>query len=376
MATMPAASQSPAGGGGRTLNIGMSLTATAAPAYAALGYGIQAYLQNRNDTTGGVNGYKFNINIVDNANTTQGGATSVRQLLSPKPDLLIVEATSPFVGSLNVLRSMAADIPTIVFADADKVKEAKMPSLFGTWPSYTRECMLLARYAVQTRKQTNLALLYIDNAVGQGASETCPAYMKKIGATKVTAIAIPLTTTSFASIAQKMKDSGAQGGVIIAYSPQTKGVQVAAVAMNYRPSWYGFSSLFDKNYLDLAGAAAEGTFIDSWVEPLSSDTAEVKAFTRAIRKYSPISETSLGSYGWTMGAVIVAALEQATKGGKPLTADSWMAALRQMDGLRAGLSPALTYKDDQSSVVRKVAIYQVKGGRFHAVAEAVPIPNP
>ena len=361
--------------GGRTLHIGMSLTATGAPAYAALGYGLQAYLQYRNDTTAGVNGYKFDFNIVNNANTAQGGATSVPQLLSPKPDLLVVEGSNPFVGSLEVLKSQTADLPVVAFADADKVKGANLSNLFGTWPSYARECVVLAQYAIKVKKQTNLALLYLDNAIGQGASESCPASMKALGATKVTSIAIPPTSTTFTSIATQMKQAGVEGGIFIALSPQAKGVQAAAVGIGYKPSWYGFSSLLDQQYLALAGSAAEGTILDSWIEALNEDTPEVTLFKQQIAKYSPQSETALGAYGWTLGAVVAAGVEQATKGGKALTAASWMAALRQMKDAKLGLGPSLTYAGDQSSVVRQISMYQVEGTQFVKVSDLITIPT-
>lgn len=369
----PSGGGSPAGG--RTLHIGMSLTATGAPAYAALGYGLQAYLQYRDDTTGGVNGYKFDFNIANNANTAQGGATSVPQLLNPKPDLLVVEGSNPFVGSLEVLRSQVTDLPVVAFADADKVKGANLGNLFGTWPSYARECVVLAQYAIKVKKQTNLALLYLDNAIGQGASESCPASMKTLGATKVTSIAIPPTATTFTSIATQLKQAGVEGAIFIALSPQAKGVQAASAEIGFRPAWYGFSSLLDQQYLTLAGNAAEGTILDSWIQALSEDTPEVKLFKQQIAKYSSQSETALGAYGWTLGAVLAAGVEQATAGGKALTPATWMAALRQIKDGKYGLGPSLTYAGDQSSVVRQISMYQVKGTQFVKVSDLIAIPT-
>jgi branched-chain amino acid transport system substrate-binding protein len=366
-----------AASGGTPLKVGISNPMSGAGgSYAALGQGMQAYLEYQNEQ-GGVAGHKLDVQMLDSGESSSGGATTVRKLLNDDPFMLGIVGSTPFQAASSVLKSQAPDVPVFSMGNAAVVKQANLPSAYGEYPDYTTECFYDAKYAIDNLKASKIAVVYEDDAVGQGAGKECPGFVTKSGATSVGAIAVPPTATDFGPIAAKIKSSGADTVLIYGLSSVVAGVQKAASAVGYEGNWVTFSSNFDDSYLKLAGPAAEGTYVDSWLEPVDADTPAAQLFREQIKKRAPNAQSSLGAAGWTMGAVAVHAMEQAVANGTELTTQSFTDALNQIDGESIGLAPSVSYAgDDHSTFVHSLAMYQVKDGKLVKVADPSPIPAP
>jgi branched-chain amino acid transport system substrate-binding protein len=365
------------GGGDGPIRVGISNPMSGpGGVYAPLGKGMKAYLEYQNDQ-GGIDGRKIEVEMLDSAQSASGGATSVRNLLNKEPFLLGIVGSAPFQAATSVLRAQAPDVPVFAIGNAAVVAQAKLPSAYGEYPNYTQECFFDAQYAIEQLKATKIAVVYQDDAVGQGAGKECPDFARGAGASSATAIALPPTTTDYGSIAAKVRSSGADVAMVYALAGNVAGLQKAASSQGYDGEWITFSSNFDESYLKLAGAAGEGTYVDSWLEPIDADTPAAKLFRDEIGKRATNSDSTLGAAGWTMGAVAVHAMNKVAEGGSELTQKSFTDALKQIDGESIALAPDVSYAGgDQSTFVRSLAMYRVKDGALEKVSDPAPIPTP
>lgn len=361
---------------GKTINVGLSTPLSGSGAvYAQVGQGLKAYLDFTN-ARGGVGGYKFAYSEIDNQQSATGGADSVRQLLAGTPFILGVTGSGPVGGAAPVLKSNGNGTPVFAIANAATIASSGIDNIYGIVPNYTSESLLQTKFLIDTLKAKNIAIAYEDDAVGQGAGQAVPAWAKSHGATNASAIAVPNNATNFAPYASKLKDTGAEAVEVFAISAIAAGIQKAAAAINYSPKWITISSSLDPSYLKLAGSVAEGTYVDSFTQSPDSTDADSKLFQTEMNKRVPQAASTLGGYGWSIGAIIVGGVSNATKGGRSVTRGSFLSGVNSIKGDALGLLLSVDYTGaDHSTVAKALKIYQVKNGAFVEASPLIPIPT-
>lgn len=347
-------------------------TAGAAAINSALPLGTKAYL----DYVGGVNGRSFEVNVLNNDSTAVGGVTTVQRHLQSKPDVLVLNGSAAYAAAVNVIKAQAPDLPTFVTASAAVIARGGYKNAYGVNPNYTRECYFHVKYAKEVLKVKSIAIVYQDDAVGQDVGKNCPGYAKRRhGITDVTSIPLPNSTTDFGPIGARIKASGAQAVLVYAFAGLLNGTQRAAQAVGVNTKWMTFSTN-DLPYIRLAGALAEGTYIDQFLLPVSTDTLQAKNFREQMtRRVGERGLDSLGATGWTIGAIITHAARAATANGRDFTKQGFMAALNRINNKRLGMAESVTYTGrDHTTFVRKLALYQVRNGVMRLVLKPTAVP--
>ena len=344
--------------------IGISSNNTAS--YGAMAQGVQGYLAMVNDQ-GGVNGYKFTTEVLNNDATAAGGATSVRQLLQAQPAMLVVVGSAAYAAGAGVIKQVSPDVPVAAMASATVVQSSGVKNAFGASANYLGECGAEADWAHSTLHATSVAIVYEDDAIGQDVGKQCPGIAQRLGM-KATAIALSPTTINFGPIAAQVKELNPTVVMVYAQTQYMVGVQKAAASIGVTSKWVTFSTN-DDTYVKLAGPVAEGTYVDRWLYALDEQNPAVTEFIKYQTKaYGATAVTGLGLQGWTTGAVIVAAVKKASAGGKAPDGPSIAAAVRTLSGPVGG-SPNIDYAHtDGSSGVTQVQMYQVTNGAFKKVS--------
>lgn len=358
---------SPGADASKELLIGVSAP-MADPIYGQVVAGFEARLKVAN-AGGGIGGHTFKVVARDNKATPDGGATTVRSLLAEKPFAMMVQGSGSYSSGALILKTQQTQMPVFVVASATVVKKANLPNAFGLYNDYVRECFLNVDYLVKTLALKNVAIAYQDDALGQTSGEQCPAYAKSLG---VAATAVPVAsgTTDFGSPAAKLRDSGAQGVVVVALAPSVAGLQSASAKLGYKPAWVTFSGNATS-----ANLFTKGTFITNWLRSVSDPGPETAKFTAGVKQYAPTAETPLGASGWTIGEVLVDAVESASKGGDLTQAKmiEVLKAFERPDGI-AMADGAMSYVNDQSTLVTALAMNQWNGSELVQVAEPEDLP--
>jgi branched-chain amino acid transport system substrate-binding protein len=361
---------------GKTVTLGVSYPASGPQApYAGIGQGFEAYFKYLN-SQGGVNGYKFSFKTEDNQGTALGGATATRSILQANPFLVFIQGSPQYEGSADLMKAQGGGVPTMAIADAGVVQAAGIPNSYGLGPNYNTESEFESQFLKTNLHITDAAIAYEDDAVGQGAGAEAPKWGAANGV-KITAVAIPPTTTNFAPLAAKLQSTGAKAVEVFAITTLLAGLQKAASAIGYSPKWITFASNFDASYPQLAGAASNGTYIDAFCDPTTDNTPQAALFRNEINKYASGADSTFGAYGWSFAAVIAQAIKNATSGGHSLTRSDYISALNSLDAQNVGLLFSANYTTgDHSSLIQGYKEYRVQNGNFVAVTpNVIPIPS-
>jgi branched-chain amino acid transport system substrate-binding protein len=334
----------------------------------------EAYFRYINDQ-GGVNGYTFDVKVLDNEITATGGARTAKEALRSKPLAMMIGGSAPFGGAASVIKAEAPTLPVFAVADAGVIGASKLRNAYGLQADYARECGLMAEYARKKLGLASVAILWQTNAVGEKSGATCPGFAKRQGFSKVTSISVAFDTKDFGSVAAKLKASGAQAVITVLSQTVLAGAQKAAQAVGYKGQWMGFNGA-DGAYVQVAGSLAEGLIAPNALEPLNADTPTMRIFREQVAKR--VGKTGLvgiGQSGWTMAAIIVRGVRDATADGKSLTQASFVAAVNGLRDQQIGVAPSVSYAGaDHTTIAKALTIYAVRNQQFIPIAKNQPVP--
>lgn len=365
----------------KTLSVGVSnIESGSGAVYRDLGQGFGYYLKMRN-ATGGVAGYKFEVEILDNQLTPAGGAQTVRQFVAGKKFAIMIVGSPPANGAFSVLENEGKNILVLTMGGTDMLRKfhasGKLGNVYGMFPNYDRGALFDLQYMIKDLGHKKIGIVYEDSAIGEGAGEVGPAFAKKLGATAVEAIAIAPTSTNMSPIAARLKNAGVEAVEVTARSSISAGLQKAAAAIGYKPVWMTLTASLSSTFLDLAGDTAEGTYFGTFMEPLSATTPAVTAFKQGVATFDPKAVNESGQAGWALGEIFAAAIEKAAVDGKPVTQSSVMKALNEFEGKAVGMILGAGYTAaDHSTIASSLSVYQVQKGKFVKVKGSRPVPSP
>lgn len=358
---------------GKTILIGSSaiLSGPESP-YAEIAQGLNAYLDYVN-SQGGVGGYRFKVVQEDNAyQASQAVAVARTLVFQDKTFLLTMAGTTPTQAVLPLASQLK--VPLLFVANADLVKKT-LPNVYGEEPSFSREALFDANYALKTLKTTKIAYAYENDDIGQPPLSVLPKYVSSNGGSFVGQVGFPATATDYSSYASQLKASAAQTVIVFAGPPNLAGLQKAAASIGYTPKWIGLFASVTPAYVTLAGPQADGTYFDNYFETTASTTPSVNLFRSTVSKVSPSLVGLLGELGWTDGALIAAGVKGAVANGGKLTDQSFESALNKLNHAQVGVWPDATFTAQAHSGATSADILQVQNGSFVPVTKFTALPE-
>lgn len=350
------------------------MSGTAAASYA-ISQGFEAYLNYVNGK-GGVNGYTFKWDHRDNAYSPSQSATVQSQLLAENPFAIAVIGTVPVSSAAQVSIAAGSDVPLLVAADGALVTSLSSTvkgGIFGYVPDYSKLGPYDAQFIMQTLGKKSFALAYENDSLAQGAAKAVQGYVSSNGGTLQANVPVAATTADYTPIASQLASSGATTVLSWANAGVTAGLQKAAAHIGYTPTWVTPFFALSSGYVQLAGASAEGTYIDG-ISPPPSDASDpaVQLFSTTTAAYAAAAATGTGQQGWELAAVMVQGIRMATAGGKALTKANFKDAVKQIN-TKVELS-TLDYRT-QDWGATSAAMFQVKGGSFNQVQGFTKLPG-
>lgn len=356
----------------KTVTIGLNLPFSGDRAiFGQMASGVKAYVKHVN-ATGGINGYKLTTEQGDNQYDSARAASVARQ-----------QARTAFLSitigtvALRGIQPIADQLRLPVFAGADgSLFTPPKEYLFGQPPPYASVARADVDFAVDHLKASSFGFVYENDDLGQPAKEAVPAYAKKKGAKVLTSLGIDPTATDFSSYAARLKASGAKVVVSWADPVSMPGLQKAAAAIGYHPTWVTFFDKLSPSYTDLAGKLAQGVYVSSFVLPFSAPGAEGDLYRQTMKANFPKDEFStFALQGWNFAAIAARAIKDATAGGKQLTRQSFLTAMNALPAGRVGMIGSVTYNKQQHYGATALAMFQFGAeGSIKQVTDFAPLP--
>jgi branched-chain amino acid transport system substrate-binding protein len=363
-------------GTGKTLKIAVStpLSGPAAGAGTGILCGVKAYFDQANKR-GGVGGYTFQVQEKDNQFDPAVSAQVARDLAGTDVFGVVIAGSAPLTASRAALK--ARQIPTFATADGSVFVPPKWPGEYGFYPEYTREAASAASFIHTDLREEKASLVYVGNATGEPASKGFPPAFQAAGGTVALSEAVPVQTTDFTPIAQKLKQAGAPIVYASVLDTQLAGLQKAAAAIGYSPKWVAWGVVWGPTYLKLAGALAQGLYVSQWSLPETqkSDPA-VAEYRTAVGAACPgrLGDNGVKS-GYAQAAMIAYGVKQLVDKGRPVTREQFIDTYAFEDK-QIGLTPGLTISKDDHAPIGANSYWQVASvkGDLKMIRDFTPLP--
>jgi branched-chain amino acid transport system substrate-binding protein len=278
---------------------------------------------------GGVLGRPIKLVIEDNQSTNPGSVLAISKLTSAgNLTALIgtVRSTQIQAISPTVLR---AGLPMIMGGTDTSLTHVNNPWIFRARPNDSYSAKVIADYGANTLKLKKWAIVYSNDAFGNGGQKALAAALKPYGATPVVVEGFQSNSQDFTPIVLAVKNSGADiVSTYIANSPDVAIFGKQLRQLGVKAQWVGSPSMSTETALKLGGDALYGSYSIADFTPDSSP--EAKAFAQ---KYRATYKLDADLYSaWPYDSVKLLAL--AIKNANSTKPDDIAKALRAIKGYR------------------------------------------
>lgn len=302
--------------------------------------------------------FKIETAALDDASDPTTGVNAALKLVND-PDCVAA------IGHWNSAVALAttpvfdrAGVPFIVWgAISPRITEQNLPFVTRVTPTLSAENAPLAEWLGKTKKVKTLTLVSDTTDYGKQNTTSFTQLFERNGGKIVGADAAPVGTTDFRPILTRLKSLNAEGlyfgGVITEAGIVRK--QMMELGMNI--PMYGISGIYDPQFIEIAGAAAEGAIagVSEAAKNPKSETMEAAyvahKFNDAISQYSLFAYDAVG--------IIVQAFRQTGPGNKEALAKAIRAI--KYNGV---LGETTFDSSGQTQVPVAIAAYVVRGGKW------------
>jgi branched-chain amino acid transport system substrate-binding protein len=356
---------------GKAVTIGLSSILSGPYAvYGEVGQGIQGYLDMVN-ASGGVNGHTFNVLVKDNGYQSTQAIAITRGFVTDGA-LAVFELGTPATQAALTLGN-EMKVPLIAAANGDLFAPPTTQYAFTVDSQFSRQALYQAQFIMQNLHTKQWAFAYQDDDTGTPAANVVPTYVKDQGGKLLTDISVSPTATDFSDQAAELKSSGAKVVQAFLGTATFIGLQKAAAAIGYHPTWVTFFTQADPAYPAAVGSLANGVYVDSFLDITGS---EVAAFQTAMTKYYPkLVNSWLAELGWSQAAILIQGIKKATKGGAALTTSSLTQALSSLAGVPAGFIPSIGFNAQTHAASSEDSMFIWDGSTLKQVTPYADMPN-
>ena len=261
------------------------------------------------NAAGGILGRKVDVVPLD----IQTKPEMAKAALQKATDLKAFATMGPVFSGLvvaameDILRS---ERPTFVGAEATSITAQGNPYVFRTSLSQAESMPRLARYLKDGMRVESVAMVWVDNAFGQGGHE---AMTKALAANGIRVVADLITTpeqTDFADVAAKVEASGASAAFVYLNERESADCLRALFDQTYGGWIVGETTLVGQSVIDLAGPAVNGVRAHVGLTPDALVPGVREFGNRFLQEYKYDSDHN-GMKGYIGAYVLKAATEKA-----------------------------------------------------------------
>lgn len=317
---------------------------------------------------GGVNGYTFDYTVIDDQANPSQTVNAVRELWETEEVFALVHPYGS--GGMNAVRDYLVDnnVPVLFpFADSRILfgGDAPYADAYGFVPFYEDTITLMMQHVADEEGVETLAVLHTNDPLGESGPLGAEAASEATGIEIIETVGYDSTETNYAPIGRRLAESGADAILLWSFSGATQVLQAALESGyegiillhdGYRGGFF-FSQLQALPF-DLDGR----TFTNVWWVP--ADEAEGAEFVSAYSEAFPDGDLNLAQSGWAAAELFLAAVEETTAGGAPLTWEALKATLEGWDDKSVGMAVGVAYLSDVHAGATQGKVRKLEGGAW------------
>lgn len=362
----------------KTITVGANVQTTGPVSYYyALNEASNAYFDMVN-AAGGVDGWKINYKMLNDAYQPAQAVQVVRTLVSN--DHVFALVTPEGSPTDTAFSTWLATQPTPVIGPTEGNPDlSKYPNWFVVMPNYTNVAAAVAAYAA--KHSSRIALLYEDDDVGQPALSGAKQELAKLGKKLVAAVPFNVTDTNLTPALSQIQKAKPQVVLFWGANAPLAAALKAASQLGVRAQWYGSFFLADPVTVKLAGSLLAGFHAVSFFDPYSETTGAEAQFHNAMSKYAKgVSQGALAENGWNSAAYFVAGMKKLLQSGQPLTQANLVKVFNKLGSVSVGtLVDSIAYGSGSHvegySAVRGVRLSTYNKGKWTVTTGLLRFPQ-
>lgn len=288
---------------------------------------------------GGVLGRPIKLVTEDNQSSNPGSVLAISKLTSAgNLTALIgtVRSTQIQAISPTVLR---ARLPMMMGGTDTSLTHVNNPWIFRARPNDSYSAKVIADYGANTLKLKKWAIVYSNDAFGNGGQKALTEALKAYGATPVVVQGFQSNSQDFTPIVLAVKNSGADiVSTYVANSPDVAIFGKQLRQLGVKAQWVGSPSMSTETALKLAGDALYGSY--SIADFTADSSPEAKAYAQKYRATYKLDPDLYSA--WPYDSVKLLAL--AIKNANSTKPDDIAKALRAIKGYR-GVEGTYTFDE-------------------------------
>ncbi|MEQ9152595.1 MAG: ABC transporter substrate-binding protein [Parvibaculum sp.] len=344
------------------------------PFYSILTHAAESYYRHLNES-GGVRGWKIKYITYDDGYEPARSVAVTRRLVEDDGIFALSAATGTATNVAVIPYAKEVGLPMIGPIGGASAFFVE-PNVFALLPDYGWSAASNAQFALDDLGLKKIALLWENDELGRSAKRGFDAYMADRGMEPAESVSFDVKTTSFSAHIRRVANAGVEAVILFGSNANLAAALKAADLQGLKVKWFAPFFTADPSTFKLAGDLLNGTYFSSWLLPVTSDSAEVKAYRESVSKYYPNDPIGVfGLNGWSNAVLFAKGFEKLLESGKPLTRENLIAALETLDGATVGGAGKVTFKAGDHRGTRQEGIIQAKDGKFVLVRDFQPYPK-
>lgn len=260
--------------------------------------------------------------VLDDASDPQTGVSAALKLVNDPDVVAAIGHWNSSVALATMPVFNRSQTPIIIWgAISPKITEQNLPEVTRVTPTLTNENKPLAEWAANDLGAKRIAIVADTSDYGTANAQVFSGYFTEAGGEIASTELMPVGTTDFRSVLNKIKSAGADaiyfGGVITEAGLLRK--QQVELGLDGIPL-IGTTGFYDPEFIALAGSAAEGTMVSYPAAQSNPKLEQLNADYEARNFSEPASPYT--KYAYEATNILLAAIKDVGVDDKPALAQA------------------------------------------------------
>ena len=344
------------------------------PFYATLTRAADACFKWANETNA-LNGWKIRFVTYDDGYEPARSVAVTRRLVEEDKIFALTAATGTAQSVAVVPYAREVGLPMIgPIGGATALFSERL--VFPLLPDYGWSVASNLDYAWDGLKAKRVALLWENDELGRSAKRGFELQMASRKLEAAESIPFEVRNTDFTPHVRRLANAKADAVILFGSNANLAAALKAAERTGFETKWMAPFFTADPTTRKLAGSLLDGVYFSSWLLPVTSDDADIKAYRDSIAKHYPNDAVGVfGLNGWSNGALFVKGFQALLASGKPLTRESLVDVMETMTDQSVGGARNVSFKAGDHRGARQEGIIQaMPDGSFKLVQGFKPYP--
>ena len=247
---------------------------------------------------------------------------------------------------------------------------------FPLLPDYGWSAASNADYALRTLGVSRVALLWENDELGRSAKRGFERYLDGAKKQAVESIPFEVRNTDFTPHIRRLANAKADVVILFGSNSNLAAALKSADRIGFEAKWMAPFFTADPTTRKLAGSLLDGVYFSSWLTPVTSNDADIKAYRDSIAKYYASDPVGVfGLNGWSNGMLFVKSFNMLLESGKPLTRANLVDVMETMRDQNIGGTRGVSFKPGDHRGARQEGIIQATNDGFKLVRDFKPYPE-